>query len=71
MPHRPRCQKQGFFSVLRRFDLIVMSAFLSREEQENVISAALDTPTLVLTGLTFAEELLSLVEQQLAPGAKK
>jgi hypothetical protein len=50
-----------------RFDLIVVSAFLSDEEKADVL--AIDdgkTPTIMLQGLTMAPELLSLVETRLA-----
>jgi hypothetical protein len=52
---------------IEEFDLIIVSAFLSREEQTSVISAAGETPTLVLEGLTFAPELLAKVERMLSP----
>jgi CheY-like chemotaxis protein len=51
------------------FDLIIISAFLSLEEQDNVISAAPNTPKLVLDGVTFAAELLALVKRRLSPTA--
>jgi hypothetical protein len=44
-----------------KFDLIIVSAFLSNEEKDCVILAAGDTPALVLEGFTFAEELLAQV----------
>jgi len=44
------------------FDLVIVSAFLSQEEQGSTISAAGDTPTVVLKGLTFAPQLLAEVE---------
>jgi hypothetical protein len=50
-----------------RFDLIVVSAFLSDEEKADVL--AIDdgrTPTIMLQGLTMAPELLNLVESRLA-----
>jgi hypothetical protein len=51
------------------FDLVIIPAFLSQEEQDNVISAAPDTPTLVLDGVTFPSELLAQVERRLSPVA--
>jgi hypothetical protein len=50
-----------------RFDLIIVSAWLSKSEMERVLSAASETPTLVLDGLTLAHELLAEVEQRLSP----
>jgi hypothetical protein len=49
------------------FDLVIISAFLSQEEKDNVISAAPYTPTLVLDGVTFPSELLAQVERRLSP----
>jgi hypothetical protein len=49
-----------------RFDLIVVSAFLSDQEKAEVL--AIDdgmTPTIMLQGLTMAAELLTLVESRL------
>jgi CheY-like chemotaxis protein len=48
------------------FDLIIVSAFLSTLDQQRVMSAAGDTPTLVLQGLAVAPELLAAVEEKLA-----
>jgi hypothetical protein len=50
-----------------RFDLIIVSAFLSDQEKAEVL-AIVDgkTPTTVLEGLTMAPELLALVESRLA-----
>jgi hypothetical protein len=45
--------------------LVILSAFLSQEEKSSVISAAGETPTLVLDGLTFPRELLAQVERML------
>jgi hypothetical protein len=50
-----------------RFDLIVVSAFLSDQEKAEVL--AIDdgkTPTIMLEGLTMASKLLTLVESRLA-----
>jgi hypothetical protein len=49
------------------FDLVIVSAFLSPEEQASVISAAGETPALVLEGVTFPPELLAQVERRLLP----
>jgi len=51
------------------FDLVIISAFLSQEERDRVISAAGYTPTLVLDGLTLVPELLAKVERRLSPTA--
>jgi DNA-binding response OmpR family regulator len=48
------------------FDLIIVSAFLSAANQQRVLSAAGDTPTIVLYGLTAAPELLAAVEARLS-----
>jgi hypothetical protein len=56
-----------FLLRTERFTLVVVSAFLSQEEQASVISAAGKTPTLVLEGVTFASQLLAEVERRLAP----
>jgi DNA-binding response OmpR family regulator len=48
-------------SLLRtsEFDLVVISAWLSEWEKGHILSAAGETPTLVLTELTFADDLLA------------
>lgn len=48
------------------FDLVIVSAFSSQEERDRVISAAGETPILVLDGLTLPQELLAQVERRLA-----
>jgi hypothetical protein len=50
-----------------KFALVIVSAFLSQAERERVVSAAGETPTLVLEGLTFAPQLLPQVERVLQP----
>ena len=55
----------GILLRTEEFDLVIVSAFLSQGERDRVISAAGDTPVLVLDGLTFAEELLAEVERLL------
>jgi DNA-binding response OmpR family regulator len=52
------------------FDLVIVSAFLSQAEKNRVISAASETPTLALDGLTFAPDLLAEVERRLLPESK-
>jgi hypothetical protein len=67
--HKAVC---GMFSdaegILRseRFDLIVVSAFLSAQEKAEVL-AIIDgkTPTIMLEGLTLAIELMTLVDRWL------
>jgi hypothetical protein len=49
-----------------KFDLVIVSAFLSQEEQDSLISAAGQTPTLLLDGSTFTTELLAEVERLLS-----
>ena len=44
------------------FDLIIVAAFLSEADQQRVLSAAGDTPTIVLQGIAVAPELLAAVE---------
>ena len=53
------------------FDLIIVSAFLSEADQQRVLFAAGDTPTLVLKGITVAPELLAAVEGNLATSASR
>jgi hypothetical protein len=45
------------------FDLIVVSAQLGESERGRILSAAGETPTYVLPGLTLAAELLAKVER--------
>ena len=47
------------------FDLIIVSAFLSDLDQQRALSAAGDTPNLVLHGIAVAPELLAAVEAKL------
>jgi hypothetical protein len=53
------------------FDLVILSAFLSQEEKSSVISAAGETPTLVLEGVTFPRELLAKVERLLVGASQR
>jgi DNA-binding response OmpR family regulator len=50
---------------MSEFDLAVVSAWLSDEEKGRILSAAGETPILVLTGLTLAKDLLANVERML------
>jgi hypothetical protein len=50
---------------MSEFDLAILSAWLSNEEQGRILSAAGDTPILVLTELTLAKDLLVKVERML------
>ena len=47
------------------FDLVIISAWLEERERSRIVAAVGKTPTLVLTQLTFADDLLSQVEQVL------
>ena len=49
-----------------RYDLVIVSAFLSLHERHRTVSAAGDGPVLALNGLTLAPELLAMVEARLA-----
>jgi CheY-like chemotaxis protein len=48
------------------FDLIILSAFSSEMDQQRVLSAAGDTPALVLQGVAIAPAFLAAVEAKLA-----
>ena len=48
------------------FDLVIVAAFLSEAERRRVLSAAGDTPTLVLQGLAVPPELLAAIEAKLS-----
>jgi hypothetical protein len=60
-------------SLLRtsEFDLVVISAWLSEWEQDHILSAVGVTPTLVLTELTLADDLLAKVERRLVTAAQE
>ena len=49
------------------FDLVIVSAGLEDDQKSRILAAAGNTPTLVLTGLTSAEDLLGQVKDVLAP----
>jgi DNA-binding response OmpR family regulator len=51
----------------KEFDLIIVSAWLSERETNRILAAAGETPALVLTEMTSADELLARVERLLAP----
>jgi DNA-binding response OmpR family regulator len=48
-----------------KFDLVIVSAWLSEWERGRILAAAGKTPVLVLTGLTLAEDLLAQVARLL------
>jgi hypothetical protein len=54
-------------SILRTptFDLVIVSAWLSEWERGRILAAAGETPALVLTEVTLAEDLLAQVERLL------
>jgi DNA-binding response OmpR family regulator len=58
-------------SILRvsKFDLVIVSAWLSEWERGRILAAACKTPVLVLTEVTLAEELLAQVERLLTSAA--
>jgi hypothetical protein len=79
MRHLPQSQSEGYDAKSASvadaeillgtevFDLVIVFAFLSQEEKDCVISAAGDTPILVLEGVMLAPELLAKVERRLLP----
>ena len=56
----------GILLRTERYDLVIVSAFLSLHERHRTVSGVGDGPVLVLNGLTLAPELLALVEARLA-----
>jgi hypothetical protein len=50
-----------------KYDLVIISAWLSEWERGQILSAAGETFTYVLHGLTFTSELLAQVERLLSP----
>jgi hypothetical protein len=48
-----------------KFDLVIVSVFLSQEERFRVTTAAGDTPTLMLDRVMFPVELFAEVDQHL------
>jgi hypothetical protein len=48
------------------FDLLIVSAFLSEADKRRVLSAAGETPTLVLQGIVVAPNLLAAVDAKLS-----
>jgi hypothetical protein len=53
------------------FDLVIVSSVMSQKEKSSVISAAGETPTLVLHGITFPLTLLAEVERLLASASER
>jgi hypothetical protein len=53
------------FLRTEHFDLVIVSAWLQEGENEKVVTSAGKTPTLVLTRLTLAQDLLGQVERLL------
>ena len=49
-----------------KYDLVIISAWLSEWERDQILPAAGKTPTYVLSGLTFTSELLGEVERHVA-----
>jgi hypothetical protein len=54
-----------------KFDLLIVSAYLSEAERNRVTSAAGETPTLLLEGMTFPRELLFEVSRLLVTNSQK
>jgi hypothetical protein len=50
------------------FDLIIISAFLTDQQKNQLVALAGTMPTIVLRGLTLAPELLRLIERRLDGG---
>ncbi len=48
-----------------KFDLVIISAWLSEWEKGRILTAAGETPALLLTELTLADDLLAQVERLL------
>jgi hypothetical protein len=48
-----------------QYDLVVVSALMSKSETARILAAAGSTPTLVLSGFTLATDLLTQVERLL------
>jgi hypothetical protein len=53
------------------YDLIIVSAFLTDEEKNQIVAFAGTMPTIVLRGLTLAPELLRQIEGRLNGGSLK
>jgi DNA-binding response OmpR family regulator len=54
-----------------QFDLVIVSAWLSEWDRARILEAVGRTPTLVLTQVTFAEDLLAQVARMLVVIPKK
>jgi hypothetical protein len=50
---------------MSEFNLAIVSAWLREGEKSQILSAAGDIPTLVLTELTLADDLLARVERMI------
>jgi DNA-binding response OmpR family regulator len=53
------------------FDLAIVSAWLADGEDDRILSAAGETPTLVLTELTLVDDLLAKVERMLVGASQE
>jgi hypothetical protein len=51
-----------------KYNLVIISAWLSEWERDQILPAAGKTPTYVLRGVTFTSELLGEVERHVAQG---
>jgi hypothetical protein len=56
----------GILLRVQKFDLVIVSAWLDEGERGCILAAAGETPTLVLTELTPAEQLLAQVKRLLS-----
>jgi DNA-binding response OmpR family regulator len=50
----------------KHYDLVIVSALMSKSETDRILAAAHSTPTLVLNGFTLAKDLLNQVERLLS-----
>jgi hypothetical protein len=51
-----------------QFDLVIVSAFLTEQQKDRIVTLAGAMPTIILRGLTLAPDLLHLIEQRLGGG---
>jgi DNA-binding response OmpR family regulator len=49
-----------------QYDLVIVSALMSKSERDRILAATGSTPTLLLTGYTHATDLLAQVERLLS-----
>lgn len=54
-----------------KFDLVIVSAWLSEQEKGQILAMAGKTPALVLTELTLADDLLAQVERVLVTASRE